>query len=59
MDTQKISYLQQAIWKVQAAQTLIKLAFNGTDVWQMYESQFEELILDIESDIAELYDPAE
>lgn len=57
MNKLQISYLQQALWKLQAAQNLINLAFGRTDVGQMYDKDIEALLQDIEADMAELHDP--
>lgn len=53
MNREQISYLQQALWKLQAAQKLVELALGDTDAGQMYQTDIAAVMEDIESDLAE------
>jgi hypothetical protein len=49
MNKQKISYLQQALWKLERAKELLKMAYGGDDgsIFEHIETMSEEIIGDI------------
>lgn len=53
MNRQQISYLQQALWKLEAARKLVELALGDTDTGQLLTTDITGIMEDIESDLAE------
>ena len=52
----KIGLLQQSLWKLEAAKNLIEQALGESDATQLTNAAIEEIMEDIEVDIAELWD---
>lgn len=57
MDRKQISYMQQALWKLEAARQLVRLALGDTDAAQLLTTDISGIMEDIESDIAESFTP--
>ena len=53
LNRKQLSLLQQALWKIEAATTLVNAALGGTDVGDDYASRFNELMEDLVGDLAE------
>ena len=49
----QLSYLQQALWKIETAKALVAVALDGTDVGSDYAVQFDELMDELTADLAE------
>lgn len=53
MTRKQLSYIQQAVWKLDTARNLVEQSLGGTDVGDKYAALFDVLMDELIADLAE------